>query len=797
MQKLVLSLWPLMLAGCATPTFHLKSSEVSMKLKTNAWSMQAVAFSPDGKYAFSGDMHSMVSVWDLAVGRKIETLQISNVPAGSGLSTLVFHPHGQYLVTGQQGNGRIEVWDITRWTRIAKIAGFGWGGSVATIAFSPNGDRMFAGGVPGVGAGFGAPFTFKEWDTPTWKKTRELVTHAESEGRSDRFGVITAVSRDGRYAVHKTLLDRVGQIALWNVETGRQMWAVRTMKTAGRYGGVTKAMTGGSSLLHTAVFSPDERTLMSAEHDAVRLRDTATGGILKEFPNPAGNVIYALGFSPDGKYALGGGEDAVRLWDVESGMEAKTYVGHTGKVLSVAFSPDGKHILSAGDDASARMWNVETGEEVATMIQFRDGEWIITTPNGYYSASEKGDQYLQVKVGGKDYTIEQLRESFYRPDLVKAALSGGSLSGYRQLADVKQPPTVSIINTPSSVRTAEVDVTLRIVDTGGGIGNVRLYNNGSAVMADNSRGIKINQTGGENAVTKSYVVKLVNGVNALKAIAFNGDNTMQSEGAVFQITASLAAAAKPSLHALVIGINDYKNPKLQLNYAVADAKLFAETLKQGAAGMFDGVDVKFLSTGDETSSENIIQELKAMRRLNPDDLFVFYVASHATVDEGEYFLITSNVGSTRIERLRTDAVSQTVLKELLANIPATKKFIVIDTCNAGALGEALQTTVLSRGMSEDTAMKILSRSVGSTILSASTSLQEALEGYNGHGLFTYVLSEGLGGKADKGKTGYVKTTELADYVDNEVPVLAEKVFKRAQYPTISISGQAFPIGKTR
>ena len=33
--------------------------------------------------------------------------------------------------------------------------------------------------------------------------------------------------------------------------------------------------------------------------------------------------------------------------------------------------------------------------------------------------------------------------------------------------------------------------------------------------------------------------------------------------------------------------------------------------------------------------------------------------------------------------------------------------------------------------------------------------------------------------------------ELADYVDSEVPVLAEKVFKKAQYPTISISGQAF------
>ena len=97
-------------------------------------------------------------------------------------------------------------------------------------------------------------------------------------------------------------------------------------------------------------------------------------------------------------------------------------------------------------------------------------------------------------------------------------------------------------------------------------------------------------------------------------------------------------------------------------------------------------------------------------------------------------------------------------------------------------------------MSEDTAMKVLSRAVGSTVLSASTSMQDALEGYNGHGLFTYVLTEGLQGKADKGRTGYVKTTELADYVDNEVPILAEKVFKKAQYPTISISGMGFPIG---
>ena len=147
--------------------------------------------------------------------------------------------------------------------------------------------------------------------------------------------------------------------------------------------------------------------------------------------------------------------------------------------------------------------------------------------------------------------------------------------------------------------------------------------------------------------------------------------------------------------------------------------------------------------------------------------------------------------------MKSDALSQVQLKELVANIPSTKKLIVIDTCNAGQLGQAMQVALLTRGMSEDTAMKVLSRAVGSTILSASTSVQEALEGYQGHGLFTWALVQGLQGKADKGKTGYIRTTDLAAYVEHEVPDLAEKIFKRAQFPTVSISGQGFPLGKVR
>ena len=47
------------------------------------------------------------------------------------------------------------------------------------------------------------------------------------------------------------------------------------------------------------------------------------------------------------------------------------------------------------------------------------------------------------------------------------------------------------------------------------------------------------------------------------------------------------------------------------------------------------------------------------------------------------------------------------------------------------------------------------------------------------------------------KDGFVKTLELADYVDNEVPAIAERVFKHRQYPIVSPSGQGFPLARVK
>jgi hypothetical protein len=272
---------------------------------------------------------------------------------------------------------------------------------------------------------------------------------------------------------------------------------------------------------------------------------------------------------------------------------------------------------------------------------------------------------------------------------------------------------------------------------------------------------------------------------------------MQSTDALYEIEA-ITTVKKPIFHAVVVGIQDYKNPKLTLKYPVADTKLFADTLDKYASGLFDTVAITRLTTRQETTSASIIAILNAMStEVGPDDLFVFYIASQATVDKGEYFLVTSNVDSTSSEKLNSDALSLNNLKELLSNIPATKKLIVLDTCDVGKLGESSQTSTLARGMSEDTALKVLSRAVGSTIISATDSPKEELGGYLDHGLFAYVLSNGLQGKADLNKDGFVKTTELADYIKSEVPYLADLLLHRKQYPISIASGQEYPLIKLK
>jgi len=786
----------LLLTGCESmmtvaPQLNLASNDQKMEVKSKVLIVGLLDYSADGKSLVSGGASPTLKLWDMENAKGTISIPLH---AQYGATDVAYSPDGKILAaSGRTGifNGDVaRLYDAVTGTELKSIND-NFGGQ---LSFSPDGKYLLGSTVSISLASISFSTKLLEIQTGAVVRTFDGF----------KFG---AISPDG---THAALVSETG-LALFDLKSGMQVW--QQSVTAGNFVG---------SGVAAVAFTPDHKYLLASRTEfhgtlgsqatmSVELLDAATGNKVRDlvnfsvegtfFAHEKGNQeLKSLVISPDGSVFMTGNQRGeYRLWNIASGQLIKQLKRPDEKMMldmspaHAAFSPSGK-LVAISSAASVRLFNVASGDEVAAMIAFDDGEWLVTTPSGYYNSSEKGDQYLSVTVAGKPYSTSQLRESFYRPDLVKVALAGDTLSEFKKIADIKPPPVIAIIDTPTSASEDQVTVSLQVKDQGGGIGDVRLYRNGTAVLLEKTRNLQADAAGGQ---VLRYTVSLEAGKNTIRAVAFNSDNSMQSTDATAEIQASFAARL-PALYAVVVGIKDYVNPRLALTYPVADAELFASTLLDKGRGLFSAIHIRSMLKPEETTSDAIIAALmQARKEVHPEDLFVFYVASHGTVDDGQYLLITSNVGSTSSAHLKQDALSQDKLKELISNIPSSKKLVVLDTCDAGKLGDALQIAMLTRGMSSDTAMKVLSRAVGSTILSASMSNQEALEGYKGHGLFTYVVVEGLNGAADADNDGFVKTLELADYVDNQVPELAERLFNHKQFPIVSPTGQGFPLTKTR
>ena len=300
-----------------------------------------------------------------------------------------------------------------------------------------------------------------------------------------------------------------------------------------------------------------------------------------------------------------------------------------------------------------------------------------------------------------------------------------------------------------------------------------------------------------------FDVSLSEGQNSIRIVAMNKEGSMESSPAEVIVTANIKKA-RPNLYAVIVGIDEYKNKSIALKFAVSDATEFADVLKAKARPLFDQVRVTVLTKPEETTSEAIRKALThAAAEVKPDDVFIFFNASHGVVEQLEgleqYYLITSNVLMLSSDRIAQAALSQKELASLIGSISAQKKIIFLDTCHAGKAGKQIQLALLeqrTRALTDSTAIKLLQRAVGSSVFAASLDRETALEGYKGHGLFTYVLLEGMNGKADIKKEGYITVNGLKYYMEEEIITLSEKVFNRQQTPVIE-AGANFPFGKVQ
>jgi peptidoglycan hydrolase-like protein with peptidoglycan-binding domain len=466
---------------------------------------------------------------------------------------------------------------------------------------------------------------------------------------------------------------------------------------------------------------------------------------------------------------------------------------------------------------------------IAKLICFEDGI-ILLTPEGFFSGSREMGKYIYFLKGQKAYGINQFYDVFYRPDLVAKKIKGEDITKYVRSLRINEalkypPPDVKIFIPKSgeSISNDKAKVKIKITDTGGGIGDVRLYHNGKLIdsrgvyriakidnevsflptvetTTDNvmsfyktaSRGISVYQLNAEfnkeratiNAVKpitghyeKSYDINLIGGRNIITACAFNGSNTVMSSMVSIDVNSTMSPQ-KPTLYALLIGNDHFKNDRFNLSYAIKDSKDFATVLNEVATSLF--IKTKIIQLSDASKLE-ILKEFKTLSlQVRPEDIFIFFVASHGSAEDDLYFIYTSDFNS--LSRFESSSISSIEIMEYSKLIPALKHIYIFDTCQSGGIGSVVLGLY-------DVRMSVLASSLGMHIFAGSKTYQAALDGYKENGLFTHFLLEGARGQADRNNDKIIEVFELKPYLEQQL----SKASYGTQEPFIRTFGENFAV----
>jgi WD40 repeat protein len=98
-------------------------------------SVSQVAFSPDGKTLAGASWDQTCTLWSVATGQKVRTLQTPLL-----LDSVAFSPDGRRLATGD-GDGTVRLWDAASGRETLTLRGLV---GDTRVAFSPDGRRLAA-----------------------------------------------------------------------------------------------------------------------------------------------------------------------------------------------------------------------------------------------------------------------------------------------------------------------------------------------------------------------------------------------------------------------------------------------------------------------------------------------------------------------------------------------------------------------------------------------------------------------------------------------------------------------------
>ena len=116
---------------------------------------------------------------------------------------------------------------------------------------------------------------------------------------------------------------------------------------------------------------------------------------------------------------------------------------------------------------------------------------------------------------------------------------------------------------------------------------------------------------------------LAPGENAISVTVYNSAGLIASDPLEITVVSRQGSASPLKLHVLAVGVDDYFDSDLKLNYAVSDARALGTALLRAGRDLYESVEVSYL-LDKAVSAEGLGAAFEAVgRAARPQDAFVF------------------------------------------------------------------------------------------------------------------------------------------------------------------------------
>lgn len=590
----------------------------------------------------------------------------------------------------------------------------------------------------------------------------------------------------------------------------------------------------GEERARSLAIAPDGQSFVLGGDYWLRWFDN-TGALIEKVAIPAAAAGVVI--TRSGKTAVAALTDGTLHWYNLGGAgqpleERATLFVHADGLRWVAWTPEGffDHAESGGKDMVGYHFNkgktatpdfvnfaqlyplLHSSELVAKKIGGGFDAEIARTAAAIGNLRARFERHPLPKIEGLDYCWTPAGGAELCRPIAEIGTRGFVRDTSRPAGAAAPPaPVASALSATVPDEVSQVKLRFRVVDGGGGVGDVGVFVNDRAIDRQDMtrafrRDVGAPAAGPLAGQLIDRLVPLEAGGNRIELRVYDGAGTaFVSSGRIEVIRSAPAvvakAPAKPRLFVLAAGVDAYKNPAYRLNFPVADAKGIVGTLRERAGDLYETVMVPVIGadrgvtfaedTGGHAilANENASLEMleKAFAALTADgvlhanDTVVIYLAGHGVREDGgaagsqaagKFYFVTANVDSP--ETVAGQAFGQDALLKHLVEINGKRAHIllVLDTCHSGAFAKGAPLDAITN----------LNDEAGISVLAAAASNQEALDGYRPqgrgaaeHGVFAYAVISGLAGGASADEKGIIFPTALARYVKEAVVRLAAEV----------------------